>query len=161
MPKSLNCFHLSRILGLWLRWLIILFLDNYLNAIDLSIPLFDWSWVWGFMHCTSIFDFLLSVRISTWFACNCFWVLCVRHCEHVILFFFKNIFDYLSKICICPSLAEDLSVKLVLKLVNHILNKKEWNPSISSGCILWFDYEVVDRLKFPAFSWFLFSLPVF
>lgn len=40
----------------------------------------------GFLHCTLIFDFHSSVRLSNWFACICFSVLCVHHREHRVLF---------------------------------------------------------------------------
>ena len=35
----------------------------------LARTLFEWSHIWGFMHCTSTFDFLISVSSSLWFVC--------------------------------------------------------------------------------------------
>ena len=58
--------------------------------------LFDWSYTWGFTHCTSIVEFQDSLDFSVWFFVIFIDILCVYHCEHELIFYF-NIYFYLSK----------------------------------------------------------------
>ena len=38
----------------------------------LARTLFEWSRIWGFTHCNSLSDFLISISLSLWFDCICF-----------------------------------------------------------------------------------------
>ena len=52
--------------------------------------LFDRSWCWGILDCSSIIEFISSLRIVSWFFC--FFAFCclfiVHHCEHLYSSFF-------------------------------------------------------------------------
>ena len=38
----------------------------------LARTLFEWSRIWGLMHCSFLTDFLISISLSLWFVCICF-----------------------------------------------------------------------------------------
>ena len=41
-------------------------LESYLDQLKtlFSCTLFDWSWTWGFTHCSSILEFQVTLRFS-------------------------------------------------------------------------------------------------
>ena len=60
--------------------------------------LFDWFHCWGFTDCSSLSEFMFSLRIAFWFlslCCMFFPLLVVHHHEQLVFFltiFFNNIF---------------------------------------------------------------------
>ena len=65
---SLDTWNLVLPCLMWKEWNSLTFEDNERSLDQLQFllicTLFDWSWAWGFMHFTSIFEFQNSFRSS-------------------------------------------------------------------------------------------------
>ena len=60
-----------------------------LGSIKNFHTLFNWSWIWGFTHYSSLLEFQVSLRFSFWDFCT-FLTLCVHHREHKVYLIFNR-----------------------------------------------------------------------
>ena len=83
----------------WMEWNRCSFEDTEKTLVELKYlcqrSLFDWSQCSGFTDCSSLLEFVSSLRIASWFLflCCLFMFSCVHHHEHLCLFpfFFSSI----------------------------------------------------------------------
>ena len=83
---------------IWREWNTCTF-EDVEKSIDLLKSLlvgtlFEWSRIWGFMQCISVFDFLQSVSVSLWFFLKFFFGICFKYSLFILVnmkYFFINV----------------------------------------------------------------------